>query len=82
MTKAGDINAYSVGRNAAFKITRTPKLLCVRHQMVQRSLGLVMRLSCAIAKPHQPITRMAHVVAHFFERLGRNRSELCVAGVL
>ena len=50
--------------------------------MVQRSLGLVMRLSCAVAKPHQPITRMAHVVAHFFERLGRNRSELCVAGVL
>ena len=43
ITKAVYINAYSACNNVAFKITRTPKLLCVRHQMVQRSLGLVVR---------------------------------------
>ena len=59
-----------------------PELLGVGEQMVDRALRTHFGFGRAVAHAHQPVARMAQVVARFFQRLGGNGGQLAVAGAL
>ena len=80
--QSGHLDACAVGQRCGFMRAAGPEFLGVGQQLVQRRLRLGVGRVGAVAHAHQPVARVAQVVAHFLERLGGNRGQLRVFGVL
>lgn len=81
-TQAGHALAHTGGHGSTFNAAVRPELFGVRHQVVQRRLHAGMGFIRAIAQANQPVTRVARVVAHLFERFGSDGSQLLIFGLL
>ena len=80
--QGGHVNAGALIERLGLKRAGRPELFGERQQVIDRGLRAAVRFWGAVAQAHQPVARVAQVVAHFLQALGGDGGQVRVGAVL